>query len=146
MKKKIAKILLFMLPFMALLLATTGNSVQMVNIATGEKVLGSYFVMLNDTTAAMCPVLAATCSILSLIAALIFVFSKKTGFLKTSAWISFAGACLAVIPVVAKSEFLILPHVLFPVLLLAHFVLCAFSKKLGLEQKEAPAAPRLERH
>lgn len=146
MKKKIAKILLFMLPFMALLLATTGNSVQMVNMATGEKVTGSYFVMLNDTTAALCPVLAATCSILSLAAALIFVFSRKTGVLSASAWISFAGACLAVIPVVTKGEFLILPHVLFPVLLMVHFVLCAFAKKLGFEQKDTPVAPRLERH
>lgn len=146
MKKKIAKILLFMLPFMALLLATTGNSVQMVNMATGEKVLGSYFVMLNDTTAGLCPVLAATCSILSLAAALIFVFSKKTGFLKASAWISFAGACLAVIPVVTRGEYLILPHVLFPILLMAHFLLCAFSKKLGLEQKDAPVAARLQQH
>ena len=92
MKKEIIKILLFMLPFMALILATTNNSVTLVNMETGEKIMGSFFVMLNDSTVALCPVLAATCSIFSLILALIFVFSRKSGFLKASAWISFAGA------------------------------------------------------
>ena len=146
MKKKLVRILLFMLPFMALVLATTNNSVQLVNMETGEKILGSFFVMLNDSFAALCPVLAAACSMFSLIAALIFVFSGKNGFLKASAWLSFAGASVAEIPVVSRGEYLILPHVLFPILLLVHFFLCAFSKKLGLQEKEAPAPRRLERH
>ena len=146
MSKKIIRILLFMLPFMALVLATTGNSVELIHMETGEKITGSYFVMLNDSTVAFCPALAATCSIFSLAAALIHTFTNKPAVLRVSAWISFAGACLAVIPVAARGEYLLLPNVLFPILLLTHFVLCAFSRKLGADKREEPQGRRLEMH
>ena len=146
MKKKLTKILLFMMPFMALVLATTNNSVQLIDMTTGEKVVGSYFSLLSESPAAVCPALAAFCSILSCIAAVIFLFKKKSGFLAAAAWISFAGACLAVIPVAARGETLLLPNVIFPILMLGHFILCAFSRKMDFEKKEEPQGRRLERH
>ena len=146
MKKKITKILLFVLPFMALILATTNNSVQLVNMTTGEKIVGSYFTMLGDSTAAVCPVLAAMASVVSSLMALIWLFKKNWSLMRISAWASFAGACIAVIPVAMRGENLLLPNVIFPILLFAHFVLCAFSKKLDFEAKEEPQGRRLERH
>ena len=146
MKKKITKILLFVLPFMALILATTNNSVQLINMTTGEKIVGSYFTMLGDSTAAVCPVLAAMCSVVSSVAALVWLFAKKWSFMRISAWASFAGACIAVVPVAMRGDSLLLPHVIFPILLFVHFILCAFSKKLNFEEKEEPQGRRLERH
>ena len=145
MKKIITKILLFILPFMALVLATTRDSVQLIDMVTGDKVTGSFFVMLNDSAVAICPMAAATCSIVSCIAAAIFLIRKNRIVLRVSAWVSFAGACLAVVPVVARGESLLLPHVAFPILLLAHFILCAFSRKLELQKRDEPQGRRLER-
>ena len=146
MKKKITKILLCMLPLMALILATTGDSVHLVNMTTGEKIAGSYFTMLGDSPVAVCPVLAATCSVVSFVAAVIWLYVKKYGVLRVSCWASFAGACLAVFPMEGRGQFMLLPNVLFPILLMFHFILCAFSKKMNLETKEEPQGNRLERH
>ena len=146
MKKKITKILLFMLPFMALVLATTNNSVQLINMTTGEKVTGSYFTMLNNSIVAICPVLAAFCSVASCLFAAVFLFKKKWGILRIAAWVSFAGACIAVIPVAVRGQELMLPHVLFPIFLMGHFILCAFAKKMDITVKDEPRGRRLERH
>ena len=146
MKKKIMKILLFVLPFMALILATTNNSVQLINMSTGEKVVGSYFTMLGNTTVSVCPVLAALCSVVSSVAAFVWLFAKKWGIMRVSAWASFAGACIAVIPVAVRGETLLLPNVIFPILLFVHFVISAFSQKLNFQEKEQPQGRRLERH
>ena len=135
-----------MLPLMALILATTGDSVYLVNMTTGERTAGSYFTMLGNSPAAVCPVLAATCSIVSFAAAVIWLYVKKYGVLRISCWASFAGACLAVLPLAVRGQLMLLPNVLFPVLLMAHFILCAFSKKLNLEKREEPQGKRLERH
>ena len=146
MKKKLVKILLFMLPFMALVLATTNNSVQLIDMVSGDRTAGSYFVLLSESPVAICPPFAAFCSIFSCVAAVIYLFSRRKGFLKTAAWLSFAGACLAVVPVTMRGETLMLPNVFFPILLLSHFLLCAFSKKLNLSEKEEPQGRRLEQH
>ena len=146
MKNKIVKILLVLLPFMAVVLATTPDSVKLIEVATGETVTGSYFQMLNDSVAAVCPFYAAVGGIFSLLFSVIFAFSHKKGLLQASRWCAFAGACLAVLPVVQRGEVLILPHVLMPILLFADFVLATFAKKWDLSRKEAVAAPRLDRH
>ena len=101
MKKKFAKIFLFALPFMAFILGTTNDSVKLINMTTGETVTGSYFTMLSDSVVAIFPSFAAFCSIVAMVTAAVYIFQKKRGILRFSAWASFAGACFAVIPVAA---------------------------------------------
>ena len=145
MKKIITKIMLFVLPFMAVVLSTTGDSVQLIKMADGSKITGSFFVMLNDSTLAILPMLAATCGIVSCIAAALYLILKKKGIFKVTCWASFAGACLSVIPVAVRGESLLLPNVAFPILLFAHFIVCAFSKNMDLSKKDEPQGRRLER-
>ena len=145
-KKTIMKILLFAVPFMAFVFATTNNSVQLVNTLTGETQYGSYFTMLGESAAAICPFLAALCSISAMVFSALYLFRKKKGFLKTTTWSGFAGACIAVIPVAARGEVLLLPNVIFPILMMIHFFICAFSKNLKLDEKDENHGPRLERH
>ncbi len=146
MKKKMMKILLVLVPFMAVVLATTNNSVQMVNMTTGETVVGSYFGMLSEDPVAVCPFMAAFCGVIALLCAILYLIVKKKGFMKTSEWAAFAGACLAVVPVTAGGEQKLLPNVFFPILLMIHFLIAAFSSKWNLEEKEMPQGRRLERH
>ena len=146
MKNKITKILLVALPFMAVVLATTNNSVKLIEVATGETITGSYFQMLDDSVMAVAPFYAALGGIFSLLTAVIFVFSHKKGLLQASRWCAFVGACLAVLPVVQRGDVIILPHVMMPIFLFGDFVLATFAKRWDLEKKDPQQAPRLERH
>lgn len=146
MKKTMMKILLVLVPFMAVVLATTNDSVRLVDMTTGEKVVGSYFAMLSEDPVAVCPSLAGTCGIVSLASAILYLIVKKRGFLKTSEWAAFAGACLAVIPVAARGDHLLLPNVFYPILLMIHFLVAAFSPNWNLEKKDLPQGRRLEQH
>ena len=79
MKNKLTKILLVALPLMAVVLATTNNSVKLIDTVTGNTVTGSYFQMLNDSVMAVAPFYAAVGGILSMLLAVIFLatFAKR---------------------------------------------------------------------
>ena len=146
MKNKMTKVMLVLLPFLAVVFATTGDSVQLIEVATGEVVKGSYFTMLNDSVLAVTPLYAALGGILALVTAAVFIFNHKKGLLKFSRWCAFVGATLAVLPYFRRGEFLLLPNVMLPLLLFVQFVLATFALKWDLEAKPQDQAPRLDRH
>ena len=146
MKNKLTKILLVALPLMAVVLATTNNSVKLIDTVTGNTVTGSYFQMLNDSVMAVAPFYAAIGGILSMLLAVIFLATHKKGMLQASRWAAFVGACLAVLPVVQRGEVIILPNVMMPIFLFADFILATFAKRWNLEKKDPVQAPRLEQH
>ena len=146
MKKTMTKILLVMLPIMAVALATTRDSVQVINTVTAQAVAGSYFDLLPTDTMPMAGPGAGICAILSGILAVIYLFSKKRGVLQGSKWCAFVGACFAVLPLFVRGEVMVIPNVGVPLLLMAQFVVCAISGKLPKEEKTEYQGPRLERH
>ena len=144
MKKTMTKILLVLLPVMAVALATTTDSVHMVNTVTAESVTGSYFDLLPTQTLPMAAPLAGMTAIASAILAVLYLFTKKTGLLQGSKWCAFAGASFAVLPMFVRGEVLVIPNVGVPIMLMCQFVVCAVARKLPEEEKTV--GPRLERH
>lgn len=144
MKKIMTKILVVLLPVMAVALATTTDSVHMVNTITGESMTGSYFELLPAQATRMAAPLSGMSAIASAILAALYLFVEKVGFLQGSKWCGFAGACLAVLPLFVRGETMLIPNVGVPILLMSQFVVCAIARKLP--EEETAAGPRLEQH
>lgn len=146
MKTVFTKILLAVLPFMAAILATTGDSVRIVNTLTGEMTTASYFEVLPSGSLQMAPHMAGICAVLAIAFAAIFLGAKKDWALKWTKWASFCGACFAVLPMFVKGETLMVPNVGVPILLMLEFLLAAAAKKMDLRSEKQKHGPRLDPH
>ena len=147
MKTILTKILVAALPVMAAALATTGDSLKVVNQATGEMTQASYFTLLPEGTLQMAPHLAGICAVAAVLFAIVFLAMHKSGALKIVKWLSFAGALLAVLPMfIHEPGQLMLPHWGVPLLLMIEFFLCAVSEKKNLFAAAEPRARRLDPH
>ena len=147
MKKIMTKILLAVLPVLAVVLATTGDSVKIINRTTGEIAAASYFELLPEGTLQMAPHLAGICAAVTVLLIVVFLVNKNQKMLKGAKWCSFTGALFAVLPMFVKEgETLMLPNVGVPLFLMIEFFVCSMAEKMDLRSDKELNGPRLERH
>lgn len=138
-KKTFFKILLVLLPIMAVALATTVNSVTAVNSATGTTAYYSYFDLIPDESMQLLPPLAATLCIVTGVLSIGAVVSKKEWWLTAVKWLALAASIAAVMPILLRgSDTMILPNVGLPILMLGEWVVAFYAAKTPDEGKQAP--------
>ena len=98
MKKNVLiKVFLVLLPAMAVLLATTGDSVKVYDISAGTVENYSYFDLLPVQNLQMITVLAALLAAAALVLALVYVIFRKQQCLKGVFYTACASSCAAAI-------------------------------------------------
>lgn len=141
MKKKVLmKIFLVLLPAMAVLLATTGDSVKVYDILAGTIQSYSYFDLLPVPNMQIITVLAALLAVAALVLALIYVIAAKQWCVKGVFYTACASTCVAVLPNLLRQDIMVVPNVLLPILMV---VLCFLAHAAGKRKEEKPTGPRL---
>lgn len=141
-KKTVFKIVLVLLPILAVALATTVNSVTVVDKATGTTAYYSYFELIPDELLQMLPPLAGTLCIVTGVFAIGAAVSRKGWWLTGVKWLALAASIAAVAPILVQGrEVTVLPNVGVPVMMLAEWV-AAFYAARQPEQAD-DNAPRL---
>ena len=145
MKKKIVlKILLVLLPILAVALATTVNSVTVVDKIAGTTAYYSYFERIPDEMLQMVPPLAGTLCIFTGILAVGGAVSKKGWWLTGAKWLALASAIAAVAPILLQGrDVTVLPNVGVPMLMLAEWVAAFYAAKQPAQTDDTDRAPRL---
>lgn len=139
-KQAFLKSFLILLPVLAVGLATTGDSVVVLDTQTGSVEHYAYFDMLPLETVAAIPALAGTLSGLAGILGIMHFANRKGWCLKGILWVSLFSACAASIPIVMQGVVRVMPNVGLPVFMLvncliAHILLKDSEKAVG---KKAP--------
>ena len=146
MKKQTAvKLLLILMPILAVGLATTVNSVTVLDPATGTAGYYSYFDLLPVQNQSMVPVLAAVLALLSGILAAFYLGKKNEKCLKASGYVAFVSASVACIPILFRGEQIVIPNVGLPIFMMIHYAVTRFAEKLPAEAKRKNA-PKLDIH
>ena len=147
MKTILMKILVAALPVMAAALSTTNDSLMLIDKTTGEMTKASYFTLLPEGSLQMAPHLAGICAVAAVLFAIVFLALHKNNVVKVVKWLSFAGACFAVLPMfIHEGNQLMLPHWGVPALLMAEFFLCAVAQKKNLFEVKEEKTRRLDPH
>ena len=141
-KQTIVKILLILLPVLAVGLATTVDSVTVFDTVTAKTEYYSYFDAIPMGNFQMLLPLAASLCVVSGVLAALWLGKKKPGFLKASGYIAFIAAAAASIPIAIRGDVLVIPNVGLPIFMLVHFGIARYAEKLPVEAKEKKA-PRL---
>ena len=139
-KQMIVKILLILLPVLAVGLATTADSVTVLNPQTGTIAYYSYFDLLPVKNQQMVPVLAAVLALVSGILAAVYLGKKKIGAVKASGYVAFASAIVACIPILIHGEEIVVPNVGLPIFMLVQLLVARYAEKMPGETggKKAP--------
>ena len=125
-KRKFLYLFLILLPVTAGVLATTMDSVMVFDSGTGALSYYSYFALIPGMELALVLPLAAIGCVLCAILAIAALVMKREGWVATVKWLSLVCATLAVLPVLARGERLIVPNVLLPLLMLGEFAVAFF--------------------
>jgi len=139
-KKMLMKVFLVLLPAMAVLLATTGDSVKVYDTAAGTVASYSYFDLLPVQNMQMITVLAAVLAAFALVLALFYAITNKLGCLKGVLYTACASTCAAVLPNLLRQEVMVIPNVLLPILMAVLGILAHIA---GKQPEEKPAGIRL---
>ena len=143
MKKSV--ILLYLLiafPVLAVLLATTRDSVMVFDTVTKETQYLSYFDVLPVAKLAMITPVSALLAAASGITAAVYMAKKKEKALKAVGYLALASACFAAIPNVLREQVLVIPNVGLPLLMFGEYVLSYYLGKHKGQEKEKKQ-PRL---
>lgn len=144
-KQKILKLLLIVLPVMAVLLATTVDSVMVFDSNAGSVQYYSYFSLIPGLGVQMVLPLAAILCIVTTVLAVAAVALKKNGFVTAVKWTAFAAATAAVLPVVFRGETVVVPNVLLPVLMLGEFVAAFLLNKENARESSGKTGERIRK-
>ena len=142
-KKVLLLSLLMVLPVLAVGLAITGDSVMLFDTVTGETRYYAYFDILPVAKLSMITALAGILAAAGGIAAAVYMARKKPGALKAAGYLSLAAAALAAIPNVMRDQILVIPNVLFPILMMAEYVVTYYLGKEKPEERKAKKQDRL---
>lgn len=146
MKKNVLmNVFLILLPAMAVLLATTSDSVTVVDSLTKTTETYSYFDLIPDLSTQMCMPLAALLAVAATVLAVLHVATAKPWCVQGLYWVAFLSATAAVIPILARGETMVLPNVGLPILMLIDCLLAGILKKKPEDKKAEKSAPRLKR-
>ncbi len=139
MKKQVLyKLYLVLLPAMAVVLATTGDSVMMFDRAAGTTEYASYFTPVNVGGLTLLPPLAAILAIVSAALAVIYAVYTKAWCLRGILATGFVSATCATVPILIQSgDVLVVPNAILPVLMLLTAGIAAWvsKKPAGAEEK-----------
>ncbi len=139
-KKLLMKVFLPLLPAMAVLLATTGDSVAVYDIPAGTVRVYSYFSILPVANLQMITPLAAMLAVAALIMALVYVFAHKQWCIRGVFYTACASTCAAAYPNLVRGDIMVVPNVVFPILMAA---LCFLANTARKQPSEKPAGARL---
>ena len=143
-KKTVFKMLLVLLPILAVALAATVNSVTVVDTIAGTTAYYSYFERIPDEMLQMVPPLAGTLCIFTDILAIGAAVSKKGWWLTGVKWLALASAIAAVTPILLQGrDVTVLPNVGVPVLMLAEWVTAFYAARQPAQADDTDHAPRL---
>ena len=142
-KQRILKLMLVLLPFMAVALATTGDSVTVFDTQSAVTSNYSYFDLIPVTNLQMCTPLAGMLAVLSTVFAVVSLIVKKPWVLKTLCWMSFGAATAASVPILIRGTVLVIPNVGVPLMLAAQFVICRILMNGSKEPEEKIVSRRL---
>ncbi len=142
-KQTILRVLLVLLPVLAVGLATTVDSVMVYDAQAGTTAYYSYFDVLPVEAFQVVPALAAMLGIVSGVLGAVYMAKRKEALLKAMTAVSFAAATVAVLPIVFRGEVLVVPNVGVPVFLIGQCLLAYYLLKNP--DKEAIKVRRLDR-
>ena len=130
MKKSVLmKVFLILLPAMAVLLATTGDSVQVVDSQSGTVQVYSYFSAIPVGKLTMCTPLAAILAVVATVLSVIFVAWRKSWAIGALCWVALLSSVAAVVPILLRGEILVLPNPLLPILMMVQWGLASVINK-----------------
>ena len=141
-KSTLLKSLLILLPVLAVVLATTTDSVMVFDAQTGVTEYYAYFDVLPVETFAMVPALAATLSMVCCVLGVVYMVNKKEWCVKGSLWLSLISACAAVAPIVMQTAIRVVPNVGLPIFMMANCLIA--NTLLKSKEKEEKKANRLQ--
>lgn len=128
-KKTILKTLLMLFAVLAMGLSTTVDSVKVFNTVTGDSMQGSYFSMLPVGSMQMLAPFAGLCCMAVLALALVVIIGKQEQLAVMIKWLSLVAACVAVLPIVARGEIVVIPNVGVPLFLLGEWIVSSLISK-----------------
>lgn len=135
MKKwNLKKIMLILLPILAVGLATTVDSVTVFDPANGTTEYYSYFELIPDSSYQIVMPLAAILSLVSGVLGAVYMVKNKA--LKGIVGTSFCAAMLAVLPILLKGDVLVIPNVGLPIFMLVDCLLAYWILKKPEQQEE----------
>ncbi|MBR6594999.1 MAG: hypothetical protein IKK72_00240 [Oscillospiraceae bacterium] len=142
MKKNVmVKLVLLLLPVMAVVLATTGNSVKVFDITTETVQSYSYFTALPVENMQMLTPLAAMLAVVTLVLAVIYMIAEKRWCVQGIRYTAALSTCAAAAPNLIRRDVLVMPNVLLPILMAVVFVVANIVRK---KPEEKPTGERLE--
>ena len=140
-KTMLLKILLVLLPIMAVGLATTVNSVMVFDPASAQTSYYSYFDVLPVKNLEMITPLTALTAALSGILAAAYMAAKQIYFLKGAGYAALASSCLAAIPMMVREDIIVVPNVGLPIfMVLTYIVSFMLQKSEGEGAEKGPKA------
>lgn len=142
-KAMLLKIFLILLPAMAVLLATTGDSVIVFDTAAKTTESYSYFSLIPQGTLKVCTPLAALLAVAATVLAVAFVVTGKRLCLGGVIGTGFASAVAATAPILMQGDVVVVPNAFFPILVLADCVLAYYMMKKTAEKTQEKPAIRL---
>ena len=140
-KKTLMKVFLALLPAMAVLLATTKDSVKVFDTTAGTVEAYSYFDLMPVQNMQMLTPLAAMLAVAALAMALIYIAAGKRWCAGGIFYTACASTCAAAVPNMLRREVMVMPNVLLPVLMAALAVLAYIVRKTP---EEKPTGERLK--
>lgn len=143
-KLNVKKILLILLPILAVGLATTVDSVMVYDSVAGTTEYYSYFDLVPDCSYQIVMPLAAILSIVAGILAAVYIVGKKQGCLKGILVTTFCAATFAVLPNLLHGDVMVVPNVGLPLFMFVDCGLAYIMMKKPDKQEEAKAS-RLDR-
>lgn len=141
MKKNVLrKVFLVLLPAMAVMLATTQDSVAVYDIPAGTVETYSYFSILPVANLQMITPLAAMLAVVACALAVGYVVTGKQWCIQGVLYAACVSTCAAACPNLIRGDIMVMPNVVFPVLMA---VLCFLAHMARKQPDEKPAAARL---
>lgn len=143
-KKTIWGSVMTMLSVIAVMVASYPAGVKVFHQGDATARVYSFFQQVPDSPIAMCLLFAALLSCVSLMLSVAFLVRHRLGWLKSIIGVSFASVTLAVIPIVARPDPMVLPNMGHP---LAMGTVCVLAYLLHHAMKNKPDAeePKGER-
>ncbi len=142
-KQIMPKVFLVLLPMMAVVLATTGDSVMIFDAATQTTTYASYFTPVSVGGLTLLPPLAAILTVVTTALAAIYAVATKHWAIRGVIAVSFVAAMSATAPVLMSGETTVVPNALLPILMLITTGLAAWLSKKPAEAVEKHG-PRLK--
>lgn len=142
-KTAILKAFLILFPVLSVALATTVDSVTVLNTVTGEIQYYSYFDLLPVGNLQLITPITALLSAVSGVLAAIYMVKKRKTLLKAVGYTALASATLAAIPIILREEIMVIPNVALPIFMILEFCVTYLLGREKPEKMEKSKGQRL---